>query len=83
LLFRGTHVPRLLDVPAEEESNIGFHEVQRVVGVNRGFGAWGDMVITLDGGEKLEMRSVPEYVPNHSFTMFQDLHLSLLALYPP
>lgn len=45
---------------AEEESNIGFHEVSSVVGVNRGFGAWGDMVVTLDGGDKLEMRSVPE-----------------------
>lgn len=45
----------------KEESNIGYHEVQGVVGVNRGFGAWGDMVITLDGGDKLEMRSVPEW----------------------
>ena len=44
---------------AEEESNIGFHEVAKVAGVNRGFGAWGDMVITLDGGDKLELRSVP------------------------
>eukprot|EP00892_Ulva_mutabilis_P011549 jgi/Ulvmu1/8767/UM048_0022.1 len=43
----------------KEESNVGFHEVATIAGVNRGFGAWGDMVITLDGGDKLELRSVP------------------------
>lgn len=45
---------------AEDESQIGFHEVAKVVGVNRGFGLWGDMVITLSSGDKLELRSVPE-----------------------
>lgn len=39
---------------------MGFHEVATVTGVNRGFGLFGDMVISLSGGDKLELRSVPE-----------------------
>jgi hypothetical protein len=50
---------------AEEESQIGFHEVASVVGVNRGLGAWGDMVVRLTEGDKLELRSVPECVSQH------------------
>ena len=45
---------------AEDESQIGFHEVSGVVGVNRGFGLYGDMVISLTSGDKLELRSIPE-----------------------
>lgn len=48
---------------AEDESHVGFHEVSKVVGVNRGFGLWGDMVITLSTGDKLELRSIPECAP--------------------
>ena len=33
------------------------------MGASRGLGAWGDMVMTLTSGEKLEMRSVPECAP--------------------
>jgi nitrogen fixation protein len=29
--------------------------------VPRGFGAWGDMVLVLNDGAKLEMRSVPRF----------------------
>ena len=31
-----------------------------MVGVNRGFGLYGDMVISLTSGDKLELRSIPE-----------------------
>jgi hypothetical protein len=45
---------------------VGWHEVAKVVGVNRGFGLWGDMVLTLTSGDKLEIRSVPQYAPRCS-----------------
>ena len=45
---------------AEEESQVGMHEIADVAGVNRGFGLWGDMVLQLRSGDKLEMRSVPQ-----------------------
>jgi hypothetical protein len=52
---------------AEDESQVGFHEVATVLGVNRGFGAWGDMVVGLSNGDKLELRSVPKCVASHVF----------------
>jgi len=39
---------------------VGYHEVDKVLGANRAFGLYGDMVIHLRNGTKLEMRSVPE-----------------------
>lgn len=60
---------------AEDESQIGFHEVSGVVGVNRGFGLYGDMVVTLTSGDKLEIRSIPECV----FTMLRRLFCSSVA----
>ena len=42
-------------------SDIIYSEVRSVVAVPRGLGAWGDMVITLKDGNKLEMRAVPNF----------------------
>ena len=36
-------------------------QIEDVVCVGRGIGAWGDMVVTLRNGEKVELRSLPEY----------------------
>ena len=33
-----------------------------MVSIGRGVGAWGDMVITLNDGSKIEMRSLPKCV---------------------
>ena len=42
-------------------SDIIYSEISQIVTVPRGFGLWGDMVITLKDGSKLEMRAVPKF----------------------
>jgi hypothetical protein len=44
-----------------DRSDIIYSEVAKVVTVPRGLGAWGDMVITLKDGSKLELRAVPKF----------------------
>lgn len=42
-------------------ADIIYSEVINVVAVPRGFGAWGDMVVTLKDGSKIELRSLPNF----------------------
>jgi len=42
-------------------SDIVYSEINKIVTVPRGLGLWGDMVITLKDGSKLEMRAVPNF----------------------
>jgi hypothetical protein len=42
-------------------SDIIYSEIKQVVTVPRGLGFWGDMVVTLKDGSKLEMRAVPKF----------------------
>lgn len=44
-----------------DRSDIIYSEVAQVVTVPRGLGLWGDMVITLKDGSRLEMRAVPRF----------------------
>lgn len=44
-----------------DRSDIIYSEVAKVVTVPRGFGAWGDMVITLKDGSRLELRAIPKF----------------------
>lgn len=44
-----------------DRSDIIYSEIAKVVTVPRGLGAWGDMVLTLRDGSRLEMRSVPKF----------------------
>lgn len=44
-----------------DRSDIIYSEIVKVVKVPRGFGMWGDMVITLRNGSRLEMRAVPRF----------------------
>ena len=44
-----------------ERSDIIYSEIARVVTVPRGLGAWGDMVLTLKDGSRLELRSLPRF----------------------
>lgn len=44
-----------------DRSDIIYSEVRKVVTVPRGLGAWGDMVITLKDGSRLELRAVPKF----------------------
>ena len=45
----------------QERSDIVYSEITKVATVPRGLGLWGDMVLTLKDGSKLEMRSVPRF----------------------
>lgn len=42
----------------DEQVDIAYQEVADVVAIGRGIGAWGDMVITLRNGDKVEIRSL-------------------------
>lgn len=44
-----------------DRSDIVYAEMAKIVTVPRGWGAWGDMVITLKDGNRLEMRAVPKF----------------------
>ncbi|KAL4858991.1 hypothetical protein ACK3TF_000787 [Chlorella vulgaris] len=44
-----------------EQLDAAYEEVAKVVSIGRGVGAWGDMVVTLRDGSKIEMRSLPKF----------------------
>ncbi len=44
-----------------DRSDVIYSEIARVVTVPRGLGAWGDMVLTLKDGSRLELRSLPKF----------------------
>jgi nitrogen fixation protein len=44
-----------------DRSDVIFSEITKVVTVPRGIGLWGDMVLTLKGGNRLELRAVPKF----------------------
>jgi len=44
-----------------ERTDITYSEVAKVVTVPRGLGAWGDMVLTLKDGSRLELRALPKF----------------------
>ncbi len=44
-----------------DRSDIIYSEISKVVTVPRGLGAWGDMVITLKDGSRLELRAIPRF----------------------
>ncbi len=42
-------------------SDVIYSEVVRIAKVPRGIGLWGDMVLTLKDGSRLELRAVPKF----------------------
>jgi len=44
-----------------DRSDIIYSEIVKIVKVPRGLGFWGDMVITLRNGSRLELRAVPNF----------------------
>lgn len=44
-----------------DRSDIVYSEIAKIVTVPRGLGLWGDMVITLKDGSRLELRAVPRF----------------------
>jgi Bacterial PH domain len=45
----------------QDRSDIIYPEITKIVTVPRGLGLWGDMVITLKDGSRLELRAVPRF----------------------
>ena len=44
-----------------DRTQVVYSQIREVRSVARGFGFWGDMVLVLNDGSKLEMRSVPRF----------------------
>lgn len=44
-----------------ERTQVVYSQIREVRSVPRGFGAWGDMVLVLNDGARLEMRAVPRF----------------------
>lgn len=45
-----------------DQIDVAYSQVKDVVTVGRGVGLWGDMLITLTNGDKVEMRAVPRWM---------------------
>ncbi len=44
-----------------DRTDVIYSEVVKIVKVPRGLGSWGDMVLTLRDGSRLELRSIPKF----------------------
>ena len=44
-----------------DRSDIIYSEIRDIITVPRGIGLWGDMVLTLKDGNRLELRAVPRF----------------------
>jgi hypothetical protein len=44
-----------------DRTDVIYSEVAKVVTVPRGLGGWGDMVVTLKDGSRLELRAIPRF----------------------
>ena len=44
-----------------DKTQVVYSQISEVRTVPRGFGAWGDMVLVLNDGARLEMRSLPRF----------------------
>lgn len=50
-----------------DKTQVVYSQIKEVRTVPRGFGAWGDMVLVLKDGARLEMRSLPNFREIESF----------------
>lgn len=44
-----------------DRTDIIYSEISRIVKIPRGIGLWGDIVVTLKDGSRLELRSLPRF----------------------
>lgn len=44
-----------------DRTDIIYSEISKIVTVPRGLGLWGDMVVTLKDGSRLELRAMPKF----------------------
>ncbi len=50
-----------------DRSDLIYSEIAKVVTVPRGLGIWGDMVVTLKDGSRLELRAMPKFREVYEF----------------
>ncbi|MBW4670908.1 MAG: PH domain-containing protein [Cyanomargarita calcarea GSE-NOS-MK-12-04C] len=50
-----------------DRTDIIYSEIVKIVKVPRGIGLWGDMVLTLRDGSRLEMRAVPKFRETYDY----------------
>ena len=50
-----------------DRTDIIYSEIVKIVKVARGIGLWGDMVVTLRNGSRLELRAVPRYLQIYDY----------------
>ncbi|MBD2694512.1 PH domain-containing protein [Anabaena catenula] len=50
-----------------DRTDVIYSEIVKVVKVPRGIGLWGDMVLTLKNGTRLEMRAVPKFLEVYDY----------------
>ena len=48
-------------------TDIVYAEIAKIVTVPRGFGSWGDMVLTLKDGSRLELKSLPKFRETYEY----------------
>lgn len=53
----------------QDRTDIVYSEIVKIVKVPRGFGAWGDMVLTLKNGSRLELRAIPRFREVYDFIL--------------
>ena len=53
----------------KDQSQVVFNQIAEVRSVPRGFGFYGDMVLVLKDGSKLEMRSMPRFRETEKFIL--------------
>ena len=53
----------------KEKTQVVYTQIKEVRSVSRGFGAWGDMVLVLNDGARLEMRSVPSFRETEAYIL--------------
>lgn len=44
-----------------DRSDVIYNDIVKVVKIPRGIGLWGDMVLTMKNGSRLELRALPRY----------------------
>ncbi|MCG9886189.1 MAG: PH domain-containing protein [Cyanobacteria bacterium] len=50
-----------------DRSDVIYSEITKIVTVPRGLGLWGDMVVTLKDGSRLELRAMPNYRQTYEY----------------
>ena len=55
----------------KNQSQVGYGQVNEMRSIPRGFGFYGDMVLVLQDGARLEMRSVPSFRETEKFVLEQ------------